>query len=30
VLSPWLIMNLDDVRARYSRRGPVELKIYRR
>jgi hypothetical protein len=30
VLSPWLIMDLDDVRARYSRQGPVELKIYRR
>jgi hypothetical protein len=30
VLSPWLIMKLDDVQVRYSRQGPVELKIYRR
>ena len=29
VLSPWLIMDLDEVRARYSRQGPVNLKIYR-
>lgn len=30
VLSPWLIMQLDDVLDRYSRLGPVEIKIYRR
>lgn len=30
VLSPWLIMKLDDVRVRYGRQGPVELRIYRR
>jgi hypothetical protein len=29
VLSPWLIMRLDEVRERYSRRGPVEVVIYR-
>lgn len=29
VLSPWLIMDLDEVRARYSRQGPVDIKIYR-
>jgi hypothetical protein len=28
VLSPWLIMRLDDVRERYSRLGPVEVVIY--
>jgi hypothetical protein len=30
VLSPWLIMHLDDVRDRYSRHGPVAIEIYRR
>jgi hypothetical protein len=30
VLSPWLIMQLDEVRERYSRLGPVEVVIYRR
>lgn len=30
VLSPWLIMKLDEVLHRYSRRGPVEVKIYRK
>jgi hypothetical protein len=29
VLSPWLIMRLDEVRERYSRHGPVEVVIYR-
>jgi hypothetical protein len=29
VLSPWLIMKLDEVRHCYSRFGPVGLKIYR-
>lgn len=29
VLSPWLIMRLDEVRERYSRLGPVEVVIYR-
>ena len=30
LLSPWLIMKLDDVRDRYSRHGPVDVVIYRR
>lgn len=29
VFSPWLIMKLDEVRQRYSRLGPVSLRIYR-
>jgi hypothetical protein len=30
ILSPWVIMKLADVRHRYSRRGPVEVKLFRR
>jgi len=30
VVSPWVIMKLDDVRDRYSRHGPVNVVIYRR
>jgi hypothetical protein len=30
VLSPWVIMTLEDVRHRYGRRGPVEVKVFRR
>jgi len=30
VLSPWLVMQLDEVRDRYSRAGMPEVKIYRR
>lgn len=30
VMSPWVIMRLDDVKERYSRHGDVEVSIYRR
>lgn len=30
ILSPWLVMKLAEVSTRYSRHGPVTVKVYRK